>query len=262
MCYRVVAIAAVALVIVFIGGMLVTYLTVVVPTKKATQELGTIVKGIAEKEGDLTKRVKERTKDEAGQLVAGITQFIGTLQRTISEIKQESTAMMDNVETVTGQIGKANENITDVSATMQQLADSSRETANNIQEISVEVTESVNLLADNANKMVDFISDVVMPDYDKLVNTGNAYSNDANEFERILHDFEDGASRLTETMESVKSLVGNISVTISECSDGVNTVAENAGHLTDGMSRIQSEVMRTKDSADNLVDNIDMFKYV
>lgn len=170
--------------------------------------------------------------------------------------------MMDNVETVTGQIGKANENITDVSATMQQFADSSRETANNIQEISVEVTESVNLLADNANKMVDFISDVVMPDYDKLVNTGNAYSNDANEFERILHDFEDGASRLTETMESVKSLVGNISVTISECSDGVNTVAENAGHLTEGMSRIQSEVMRTKDSADNLVDNIDMFKYV
>ena len=118
MCYRVVAIAAAALVVVFIGGMLVTYLTVVVPTKKATQELGTIVKGIAEKEGDLTKRVKERTKDEAGQLVAGINQFIGTLQRTISEIKQESTAMMDNVETVTGQIGKANENITDVSATM------------------------------------------------------------------------------------------------------------------------------------------------
>ncbi len=391
LCYRVVAIAAVALVIVFIGGMLVTYLTVVVPTKKATQELGTIVKGIAEKEGDLTKRVKERTKDEAGQLVAGINQFIGTLQHTISDIKQESTAMMDNVETVTGQIGKANENITDVSATMQQLAvsmteianaaetihmnteevsgsvkgiahqamdgaklakevqgkaqelresgvhskentssmvekmrnimkeallrshdvekintltadilsissqtnllalnasieaaragdagkgfavvadeirqlaDSSRETANNIQEISVEVTESVNLLADNANKMVDFISDVVMPDYDKLVNTGNAYSNDANEFERILHDFEDSASRLTVTMESVKSLVGNISVTISECSDGVNTVAENAGHLTEGMSRIQSEVMKTKDSADNLVDNIDMFKYV
>ena len=52
---------------------------------------------------------------------------------------------------------------------MQQLADSSRETANNIQEISVEVTESVNLLADNANKMVDFISDVVMPDQSNTI---------------------------------------------------------------------------------------------
>ncbi|HBA69499.1 MAG TPA: methyl-accepting chemotaxis protein [Lachnospiraceae bacterium] len=375
----------------FLCGMLVTYLTVVVPTKKATKELGSIVQGIADKEGDLTKRVKERTKDEAGQLVAGINQFIGTLQSTISDIKHESTAMMDNVENVTGQIGKADENITDVSATMQelavsmteianaaetinmntedvsasvegiarqamdgakkakeiqgkaqelresgvsskentgsmaeqmrnvmkealrrsrdvekintltadilsissqtnllalnasieaarageagkgfavvadeirQLADSSRETANNIQEISVEVTDSVNSLADNANKMIDFITDVVLPDYDILVDTGNAYSNDANEFERILNEFEESANRLMETMGSVKSLIGNISVTISECSDGVNTVAENAGYLTEGMSEIQSEVMKTKDSAGNLVDNIDMFKYV
>lgn len=391
LCYRVIAIAGVALIAVFIGGMLVTYLTVVVPTKKATKELGSIVQGIADKKGDLTKRVKERTKDEAGQLVAGINQFIGTLQSTISDIKHESTAMMDNVENVTGQIGKADENITDVSATMQelavsmteianaaetinintedvsasvegiarqamdgakkakeiqgkaqelresgvsskentgsmaeqmrnvmkealrrsrdvekintltadilsissqtnllalnasieaarageagkgfavvadeirQLADSSRETANNIQEISVEVTDSVNSLADNANKMIDFITDVVLPDYDILVDTGNAYSNDANEFERILNEFEESANRLMETMGSVKSLIGNISVTISECSDGVNTVAENAGYLTEGMSEIQSEVMKTKDSAGNLVDNIDMFKYV
>ena len=391
LCYLVLAVLGVALILVFVLGMTVTYVTVVVPTKKATSELKDIVTGIANHEGDLTKRVKERTTDEAGQLVAGVNQFIGTLQNTISDIKSESAAMMENVETVTGQIGRADQNITDVSAAMQelavsmteitnvaeninnnteevsdsvesiarqaqngarmakeiqgkaqqlqregiesketagtmadqmrsvmreallrsrdvekinsltedilsissqtnllalnasieaarageagrgfavvadeirQLADSSRETANNIQQISGDVTASVNSLAENANKMLDFINDVVVPDYDKLVDTGNQYNSDANEFGHILGEFEDSAIKLHETMQDVKSLIGNISVTISECSDGINMAAENTSDLTAGMSDIQSEVLKTQDSADKLVGNIDMFKYV
>lgn len=391
LCFRVLVFAGIFLAIAFVGGMLITYLTVVVPTKKATQELKVIVDGIENKEGDLTLRVKERTKDEAGQLVAGVNKFIDTLQSTISDIKNESGVMMANVESVTQQITRADENITDVSATMEelavsmteisnvaesingsaeevtasvgdiakqatdgtvmakevqdkaqelrkqgieskentgvlademrevmeaavarsrnvekinsltadileissqtnllalnasieaarageagkgfavvadeirQLADSSRATANNIQDISVDVTESVNALADNANKMIGFITDVVMPDYDKLVTTGNEYSEDANNFENILVAFENNASELRNTMQSVKDMIANISGTISECSEGINMAAENASDLTSGMSEIQSEVTDTKDSAKKLVDNIEMFKQV
>ncbi len=390
-CYIVLAVAGVALVLVFVLGMFVTYMTVVMPTKKATKELGKIVQDIRNQRGDLTKRIKERSKDEAGQLVAGINQFIGTLQHTIADIKNESSAMMKNVEIVTGRITHADENISDVSAAMQelavsmveisnvaeninknteevslfvegiakqakngtqmareiqdkaqelqregmkskettgimaediravmkealarsrdvekintltedilnissqtnllslnasieaarageagkgfavvadeirQLADSSRKTANNIQKISVDVTDSVNALADNANRMIHFVTDIVMPDYDKLVDTGNQYSGDANAFGDILKKFEENALNLQQTMQNVKELIRNISVTISECSDGINIAADNAGDLTNGMSEIHGEVMKTQDSANRLVDSIDMFKYV
>ncbi len=126
----------------------------------------------------------------------------------------------------------------------------------------MDVTDSVNALADNANRMIHFVTDIVMPDYDKLVDTGNQYSGDANVFGDILKKFEENALNLQQTMQNVKELIRNISVTISECSDGINIAADNAGDLTNGMSEIHGEVMKTQDSANRLVDSIDMFKYV
>ena len=390
-CHMVMIIVVCLLVLAFAGGMGITMITIAYPTKKATHDLSEIVDAMERQEGDLTKRIKERTSDEAGQLVQGINRFIGTLQGIIRQIKTQSDSMIENVHNVNEQVGRANDNITDVSAAMEELAasmldisnvadningkteeitaaveqiagkadngsnkakeiqeralqlreegaaskvntsvmaedirvvlekalqksrdveringltadilsisaqtnllalnasieaaragaagrgfavvadeirklaDSSRETANNIQEISSQVTNSVNELADNANEMINFITDVVLPDYDKLVVTGNQYSEDATSFENILRDFNESANELNETMRNVKGLINNISVTISECSDGISMTAQSAGNLKSSVAQIQGEITKTAQSADMLIQEIDMFKHI
>ncbi|MCH5268537.1 MAG: methyl-accepting chemotaxis protein [Lachnospiraceae bacterium] len=390
-CRIVMVIVAILLVVAFAVGMVITYFTIARPTKNATKELDEIVGSMESRQGDLTRRVKERTNDEAGQLVVGINKFIGTLQLIIQQIKVQSSSMMENVQSVNEQMESADVSILNVSGAMQklaasmseisdvaeninerteevaksvaditdkaaqgselaqevqeradqlkrqgvdkkqntgvmaedirrvleealeksqdvkkindltseileissqtnllalnasieaarageagkgfavvadeirQLADSSRDTANKIQEISVEVTSSVSDLADNANKMIDFIMEVVMPDYDTLVDTGTKYSMDASDFENILNNFAKNAKALSETMETVKDLVSNISVTIAECSDGIQDTSENANGLTQSVSQIRQEVNQTALSADKLIQEIDMFKNV
>ena len=70
----------------------------------------------------------------------------------------------------------------------------------------MEVNSSVGELADNANKMLTFIQNEVMPDYDNLVNTGNQYNDDANRIDTLMLQFADSATALKDTMHEMATL--------------------------------------------------------
>ena len=378
----------VLLVAVFIISVFFAKFCIARPAKIATKELQNIIHDIEDNNGNLTVRVTQKSKDEIGQLVAGINKFIEVLDGIISEIQNDTADVKKSVNVVYGQIGTADSNIMDVSATMQQLAagmtemsttaehisgqtdsisqsmediakeadngsamakdikvkavklkeegieskentskmadeireavkaslekskdvekineltdnilsissqtnllalnasieaarageagkgfavvadeirtlaDSSRNTANDIQAISHDVTNSVGELADNANKMIDFIINVVMPDYDKLVNIGEQYNEDAEDFDNILQRFTDNATQLKQTMVDVATLIKGMSVTISENSDGVTMVSNNASGLTEGMSQIKEEMLQTESAAGRLDETVGRF---
>lgn len=389
LCYRVLIFAGVFLLLAFVGGMLVTYLTVVVPTKKATAELQEIVEGMEQKNGDLTKRVKERTKDEVGQLVRGINKFIETLQLTISDIKSESGIMMRNVDSVTGQITKADENITDVSATMEELAvsmteisgvadninnsseevaeavvdiatqategtamaksirntaqelskkgveskentgamagemrqimesaversrnveqinlltadileissqtnllalnasieaaragdagkgfavvaeeirelaEDSRKIANSIQEISLVVIDSVKDLTGNSGKLLAYVDESILADYEKFAAITNEYRDDAAKVNDILENFAVNAETLKNTMAEMNSGISDISTTIDESSQGVNDAADSVGGIVDSINDIEKDAAKNTEIGQKLQNYVEVFK--
>jgi len=118
--------------------------TVIKPARVASKQLGDIISGIDHNEGDLTQRIPVTTKDEVGQLVAGINSFIDQLQNIMKQLKDGSEQMNVQVNNINGNIVTAGNGASDVSATMEEMSAS-------IEEISATV-EQIN---ENSEQMLD-----------------------------------------------------------------------------------------------------------
>ena len=215
--------------------------------------------GIASKENTskMADEIRNSVRDSLDRSKG--VEKINDLTDNILSISSQTNLLALNASIEAARAGEAGKGYAVVADEIRVLADSSRSTANDIQAISNEVTNSVAELADNANKMIDFIVEVVMPDYDKLVNIGEQYNQDAGNFDDIMRGFTDKAVELKQAKEEVAKLIRGMSSTINENSDGIAAVSNNTVGLTEGISQIKEEMSQTESVSERLENTVGRF---
>lgn len=215
--------------------------------------------GIASKENTnkIAAEIRESVKEsvEKSKDVERINQLTGD----ILNISSQTNLLALNASIEAARAGEAGRGFAVVADEIRVLADSSKNTANDIQAISLDVTNSVQQLAEHANRMIDFILNVVMPDYDMLVNIGEQYTKDADHVDEIMQHFTDNSLELKKTIDDVAELIQGMSLTITENSDGVTMVSNNTSGLTEGMSQIKEEMLHTESVAGRLDETVGRF---
>lgn len=125
---------------------------------------------------------------------------IQSLTETILQIASQTNLLSLNASIEAARAGEAGKGFSVVAAQISELAESSRTIAKNIQEISTLVTESVTGLSSDSKKLLEFVNNDVLTDYDKFVAISDNYYNDAVNVNNILEEFTNGTSALKTTM--------------------------------------------------------------
>lgn len=240
------------------------------------------IAGQADSGSDFAKEIKERAsalqvsgqerRQVTGQMASDINRLlqasldkskdvekINALTDEILEISSQTNLLALNASIEAARAGEVGRGFAVVADEIRQLADSSRETANNIQGISREVTSSVEELASNANRMLEFIQEEVLPDYDNLVNTGNQYSDDAVWVDDTMIQFSGTAAKLKSTMHDMATLIQEIAETIQDSSLQVSGVSDSVSTLTESMQDIKSSIQITEDVSRRLDSEVARF---
>lgn len=185
---------------------------------------------------------------------------ISNLTSDILSIASKTNLLALNASIEAARAGEAGKGFAVVADEIRQLADSSKQTAGNIQQISEGVVSAVMALADNARKLVEFINERVMPDYEILEKTGGQYLDDANTVDRLMGEMRSSMENIGSMMRSVTDSNDNITNTVRESAQGVGGVVNNTAALADNMKGIIAALDQVSDVVNNLSEQTACFQ--
>ena len=248
----------------------------------AMEELSASMISVADMVSGITKNMKEvedKLKNDAilnkkntGEIV---TDIIGKLQTTIQESKKvekvseltndilniadQTNLLALNASIEAARAGEAGRGFAVVASEIGKLSESSRDAAVNIQSINSTVIGTVQELIKNANALVTYMEQNILPDYDNFVCAGAQYNDDAVYINEVVEKFHQMAADLKQRTESVMEYISQIQRAVEEGSEGINLAAKNTATLSEEISHISSQIMYNKKIADVLSEEAEHF---
>lgn len=185
---------------------------------------------------------------------------IDTLSESILDITSQTNLLALNASIEAARAGEAGRGFTVVADEIRKLAEDSKSTVNVIQGITQTVVDAVQNLVDSSKQVMGFVDKEVITDYEKMVKSGEQYSQDADDFNILVEDFNATAEELLASVKDVTTAMNEIATATSEGANSTTVIAQKTTDVAGRANEIVKQADVSKASSLKLKEMVAQFK--
>lgn len=233
--------------------------------KVSSQEMESRASGANDAAAEGEKKANIETEKMAASLNEKIAKSksveqIEILTSNIIEITEQTNLLALNASIEAARAGEAGRGFAVVADEIGKLAGNSADAAAKIRQVSAEVIQAVDELAEGSQQMIEFVRNSTEEGFGGLVATSENYATDANAMRAMMEQFVQTAEELRSTMDGIRESISAVNIAVEESAKGIAGVSESSVQLTGNVNDIQSEASDNNGIAEDLATEVGKFK--
>jgi len=233
--------------------------------KVSSQEMESRASGANDAAAEGQKKANIETEKMAASLNEKIAKSksvekIEVLTSNIIEITEQTNLLALNASIEAARAGEAGRGFAVVADEIGKLAGNSADAAAKIRQVSAEVIQAVDELAEGSQQMIEFVRNSTEEGFGGLVATSENYATDANAMRAMMEQFAQTAEELRSTMDGIRESISDVNIAVEESAKGIAGVSESSVQLTGNVNDIQSEASDNNGIAEDLATEVGKFK--
>lgn len=226
------------------------------------------MKANADKMENDARNNMDKTNETIGIILEGLGKAIEdshsvgqvtSLTDEILNISSQTNLLALNASIEAARAGEAGKGFAVVADEIRGLADSSRETANRIQQINSVVVAAVNNLSGNANELVGYIQNAILLEFEAFVESGVKYRDNASYIENAMQEFTAKTDMLKKNIDEIALSISAITTAVDEGAEGINGAAKSTQNLVEDIVNISDRMNENKVIAQTLQKSTHVF---